>query len=170
MIYAGIGTRTISPKTYDMLVELGEALAKRKWLLRSGGADGCDSAFEEGCDKAEGDKQIFLPWKGFNGNASKLCVPSPDAFEMAQRYHPAWGALTQGGQKLHARNCHQVMGDDLQTPAHLVICFTEGAQETGGTAQALRIARDLSIPIVNLGAKETRPLSELLNMIDKVGA
>ena len=169
-IYSGIGTRQITAKTHLCLQDIGEALAKRHWLLRSGGASGCDQAFEAGCDKGKGKKEIFLPWKNFEGNPSKLFTPSPDAFELAARIHPAWGILTQGGQKLHARNCHQVLGADLVTPVHIVICFTPGGAETGGTSQAIRLARENSIPVLNLGTKETWTVEEVLAMLEKVGA
>jgi len=33
------------------------------YTLRSGGANGADTAFEEGCCR----KELYLPWPGFNG-------------------------------------------------------------------------------------------------------
>jgi hypothetical protein len=51
---------------------------------------------------------------------------------------------------LMARNTHQVLGRDCRTPSLVVVCWTRGAREVGGTAQAMRIARYYEVPIVNL--------------------
>ena len=168
MIYCGIGTRSITDKTSKMLIEIAEIMATRKHILRSGGADGCDAAFERGCDNAKGEKVIFLPWKQFNGNESKIFTPADEAYEIAARYHPAWHVLTTGGRKLHARNVHQVLGIDLETPAHLILCWTPNASATGGTGEAIRIATDYQIPIIDLGKKEVWNIRDVLDMIDKI--
>ncbi len=44
----------------------------------------------------------------------------------------------------------QVLGSDLETPVSFVVCWTIGGKISGGTGQALRIAKDLGIPIFNL--------------------
>lgn len=149
--YAGIGSRRTPKEILDLMVQIGEWLARKGYTLRSGGADGADSAFERGCDKAKGAKEIFLPWRGFNNNPSPLYTIDPVAMNMAAGYHPAWGRCSPGAQKLHARNVHQVLGKTLKSPVKFIVCWTDG---TGGTEQALRIARHLGIKIVNLYEKE----------------
>lgn len=166
IIYCGVGSRETVLRIQVLMRSIGETLARRGWLLRSGAADGADSAFEEGCDIAKGAKEIWLPWPKFNGHDSKL-LPSPEAFELAARYHPAWSKLTEGGRKLQARNSHQVLGADLETPAHIIVYYTPKGLSTGGTGQSIRIARDLSIPVVDLGVKEDWKLEEALNIITK---
>jgi hypothetical protein len=52
------------------------------------------------------------------------------------------------------RNSFQVLGPDLQSPVSFVVCWTTGGKISGGTGQALRIAKDLSIPIFNLYDKD----------------
>ena len=74
-----------------------------------------------------------------------------EAFEIAKKYHPSWTSCTHGAKKLHARNVCQILGQDLKTPSDLVICWTPGGQLKGGTATALRIAKDYGIKIENLG-------------------
>ena len=54
-----------------------------------------------------------------------------------------------------ARNCHQVLGQDLKTPVDFIVCWTKDGGESGGTGQALRIARDLNIPVYNLYFEDT---------------
>jgi hypothetical protein len=85
-----------------------------------------------------------------------LSEPTPAAYELAARFHPAWSRLTRGVRALHARNCHQVLGADLASPARFVLCWTpDGSldgrgRNVGGTGQALRIAHHHGIAIFNL--------------------
>lgn len=145
--YTGIGSREVYGHVIHMAIMIAEELAKFGFILRSGGAEGMDTAFENGCDRVGGKKEIYLPWKGFNNNGSHLYTPSPLAHEYASAFHPNWSNLSIGAKKLHARNSHQVLGFDLETPSRFIICYSEG---TGGTEQALRIARELGISIINL--------------------
>jgi hypothetical protein len=75
---------------------------------------------------------------------------------MASRFHPAWASLRAGVRPLHARNCHQVLGADLTSPARFVLCWTpDGSldgrgRRVGGTGQALRIAHHYGVPVFNL--------------------
>jgi hypothetical protein len=123
-------------------------LAERGYILRSGGAEGADAAFEKGAGKA---KEIFLPWRAFNQNDSQLYEPSQRATELAERYHPAWLSLSEAVRKLMARNTHQILGQDCNTPVDFVVCYTKAGTGKGGTGQALRIAEDYQIPVIDLG-------------------
>ena len=69
--YTGIGSRNIPDTYFNLIVVIAEYMAKQGYILRSGGADGSDTAFEIGCDKVNGKKEIYLPWKSFNKNKSK---------------------------------------------------------------------------------------------------
>lgn len=146
MIYTGIGSRETPTELKNDIKTIVEHLNKKGYTLRSGGAPGADSFFEEHAEK----KEIYLPWRGFNGNTSLLFNPTPEAFEMAQKYHPNWGRLSYGAKKLMARNCHQVLGLDLKSPTDFIVCWTKDGKATGGTGQALRMAEDLKIPVYNL--------------------
>ena len=145
--YSGIGSRKTPEDILMKFDRIGKILANKGFTLRSGGADGADSAFEVGCDKANGKKEIFLPWKGFNGNTSLLFDPPEEAFVMTGKIHPGWHHLKQGARRLHARNCQQVLGINLDNPVQFVICYTK--LDGGGTLQALRIAQQKKIPIYN---------------------
>jgi hypothetical protein len=153
MIYAGIGSRNSPPDILAEMTRIGKLMAEKGWLLRSGSSIGCDVFFEQGCDSANGLKEIYLPWKRFN-NSTSLLIPSPEAFVLAATIHPAWNNLTQGGKKLHARNCCQVLGLDLESPAQLIICWTKDGKEVGGSATALKLARQHNIRIINLAIEK----------------
>ncbi len=149
--YTGIGSRETPDLILGQIFLIATALAYKGYILRSGGASGADSAFEKGCNFQNGKKNIYLPWKGFNSNNSDLYNVSPEALELAATIHPAWNRLSQGAQKLHARNCYQVLGLDLKTPSRVLICWTKNGEEIGGTATAIKLAKKHNIPVYNLG-------------------
>jgi len=153
-IYAGIGSRETPREICDLMVRIGERLASRNWLLRSGGADGADLAFETGSQLVPGARsQIFLPWPGFNKSRSPLSHPATDDMNsVAALFHPSWNYMNRSAQQLHARNVAQILDRDLNTPADAVLCWTRDGEPVGGTAQAIRIAEACGIPIINLGA------------------
>lgn len=153
MRYAGIGSRKTPEEILAKMTNLGYHLAKHGFTLLSGGAAGADTAFEQGCDQAAGMKEIFIPWKGFQGRTSGIIDTSPRAMQIARTFHPAWSALTEGAKKLMARNSHQVLGMDLQSPVDFVVCWTpedHNGVPQGGTSQAIRIAVANGIPVFNL--------------------
>lgn len=151
MYYAGIGSRKTPEFVLGLMSQMASHLANKGYTLRSGGADGADLAFELGCDRARGQKEIYLPWKGFNDSNSELVVSSQKAFELAEKYHPYWHNLKQGGRKLQARNVHQILGLNFDEPVDFVICYTEKGKRSGGTGQALRIAEAKNINIFDCG-------------------
>jgi hypothetical protein len=152
--YAGIGSRETPDNILQKMNKIAIYLARGGWTLRSGGANGADLAFESGCDVVNGGKEIFLPWPNFNGSTSTLCSPTKDAFIKAATMHPVWEKLSYGARKLHARNIHQILGLKLNDPANLVICWTKDGKEVGGTATAIKIAKEYNIKIVNLALEE----------------
>lgn len=154
MTYAGIGSRKAPPGQLERMTRAAKRLAAMGYALRSGGAEGADLAFEAG---AGGKKEIYLPWKGFNGSASSFVAPTRDAIGVAAAVHPAWSRLSPAVQKLQARNSHQILGEDLRTPCDFVICWTpDGAESegertstTGGTGQAIALASRWGVPVFN---------------------
>ena len=148
--YAGIGSRSTPANVLSEMAAWGWYLEGMGYILRSGGAAGADTAFELNVPPAH--KDIYLPWKGFNGHTSSLYPPSPEAMEVAAEFHPNWAACSRVARLFHARNSHQILGQDLCDPVKFVICWTQGGLVAGGTGQALRIASAYSIPIINLGA------------------
>ncbi len=142
LYYTGIGSRDTPEKYLAFMNMFGFFAAKLGWVLRSGAAPGADQAFEKGCDRAGGDKEIYLPWKNFDNNNSVLCYPehNKETENIAKRFHPAWSNLTQGVKKLMMRNSYQVLGQTLAEPSSFVVCYTN--PNKGGTTQALRIAKE----------------------------
>jgi len=148
--YTGVGARQTSVKYLAFMTQIAKYFAERGYTLRSGGANGADLAFEEGCDLSQGKKEIYLPWKGFNKNTSNLYDLSnkDEASLIAEKYHPQWDFLSNPNKNIHIRNTYQVLGLDLNTPSKFLICYTDSTG--GGTMQSIRIARAYDIPIFNL--------------------
>lgn len=153
MVYAGVGSRNTPQLWLTVFEEVAELLSKDYGaVLRSGAADGADYHFEKGCNNVYGKKEIYLPWKGFNGSQSDLIVENPDAFEIARKFTPYWDGISQGAKKLKARNVHQILGNNLHSPADFIVCWTENGAIKGGTGLALQMANYYDITVVNAGS------------------
>lgn len=161
--YAGIGSRETPAVILYLMTLLARKLEKSGYVLRSGGAGGADSAFEAGVTSPDM-KEIYLPWPGFEGRNSKFQSPTTFAMTMAAKFHPKWEACKQGARKLHARNCHQILGFTLTVPVEFVMCWTRDGKDTGGTGQAMRIAMANDINIRNLKLK-----ADLIMALDWLG-
>lgn len=155
--YTGVGSRTTPPEILTLMGYLAKQLAARKYIVRTGGADGADTAFAEAVPNTR--VHLFLPYKGFNKlYRAHLAHPSLEAYTMASQAHPVWGRLTPGAKALHARNCHQVLGRSLESPSDFLVCWTpdgcetedERSTTTGGTGTAIVIANRHGIPVFNL--------------------
>ena len=151
--YSGIGSRKTPEDICSLMTKIAKYLYKEDYILRSGGAEGADTAFELGAgDK----KEIFLPWKGFNNSKNKFIEIPKKAYEIASEFHPVWNTLKDYVKALHARNSLQVLGKDLNTLSDFIICWTKNGSMIGGTAQALRIAKAYDIPIFNLAIEKDK--------------
>lgn len=179
--FAGIGTREekLPEESERMLVDVSAALCEAGWGLRSGAATGSDAACERGCDRVGGAKQIFLPFKGFNGHKSPLYSYTEAHEELVRRFHPApdkliffdkrRGRTNDFGWKAMIRNGSQVLGHDLDDPSKAILCYTPKGAVTGGTGQALRIAMapEYNIPVHNLGHPQYagQPLNVIVDRV-----
>ena len=164
LIYTGVGSRETPPDVMVIMRALAAALARAGWKLRSGGAPGADTGFEDGARDAGGAMEIYLGWKGFNGNTSPLFKSRPEAAEIAQTAHPAWDRLSDAAKKLHSRNVFQVLGFGLDKPARMTLCWTPDGCEsektrrrtTGGTATAIVLSERYKVPVFNLKNEDSR--------------
>lgn len=151
-IFAGIGAEDTPDDICKEMTRFATMMAKKGWILRSGGAPGADTAFEKGYEEYPGLKEIYLPWKGFNKNPSPLHTVSQQAINIAAKHHPAWNNVIkkEASVKLLGRDSYQILGLDLNSPCDLVVCWTKDGKKVGGTAQAMRIAEAWNIKIMNL--------------------
>jgi hypothetical protein len=149
--YTGIGSRDCPLEVQQQMYAIANRLAAAGYTLRSGGAQGADTAFETGCIEANGSKEIFLPWSKFEGNESTLCNSSKDAYRIAGEFVEFQGRkfsiYKRGTRALMARNIHQLLGKDLKTPSEFVVCWYS---KTGGTSFTALVAECYKIPVYNL--------------------
>lgn len=170
MKYAGIGARKTPDDIQVLMFKIAEKLASKGYVLRSGGAEGADMAFQRGCEvwcdnnnvPYNQRQEIYLPWDNFNGltvNESEGITVDQHwlAMEIASEYHPTFDSLSETAKKLMSRNTSQVHGNSgSNEDVEFVICWTpDGAnkkttQTTGGTGQAIRLAVASGIPVINL--------------------
>jgi hypothetical protein len=136
------------------MTRIATKLRDAGFILRSGGAQGADSAFAAGAGKYA---EIWRP---------EHCTPLAE--EIAARYHPVWNRLTPYVKKLHGRNVFQVLGGNLATPSEFLVCWTpdgcvrHGARsiKTGGTGTAISIASAYGVIVNNLAVPEHRAVWE----------
>lgn len=166
--WTGVGSRETPIEVMDFMVEVAFKLAQDGWILRSGGADGADTAFEQGARRALMDKQpdIYIPWWGFNNCNEKTIFKCLKSFtlektilseKIASEIHPAWEKLSNGAKALHTRNVFQVMGDDLNDPSKFLICWAKMDKSNtpiGGTRTAWVLAKQYGVPCYNLYNEE----------------
>lgn len=168
--YAGIGARGSPDDILALMRRIAAALARLGWALRSGGAPGADTAFEEGARGASGRIGLYLPWRGFESRTRDVVLhqATERARLIVPSFHPTWRSLGRGARALHARNVHQVLGSTCDNPASFVVCWTpdgatcaaETSPRTGGTGTAVRIASAYCVAVYNLRRDDHRAMWE----------
>lgn len=161
--YTGVGSRGTPDDILSLMEDIAFKLSQDKWILRSGGAEGADTAFEIGALNSftEVVPEIYTPWLNFNNHdvtSKGVLFPNNwknwiQAMEIASKIHPAWDKLTRGPRALHTRNVYQVLGKDLKTPSKFLICWakpTKSGEVSGGTRTAVVLAQQNNIPVFNL--------------------
>lgn len=153
--YAGIGPRIMPADVRAVMTDIAKQLVPTGWCLRSGHAVGADLAFEQGAVN----KQIFLPWEGFNGANSNgtdtAVVPvTAKTVEIAASHHPGWDNCTDGAKRLLCRNVAIILGEALDDPVTCVITWLPEPKYQGGTRHALNIASTYGVPVFDLNQRE----------------
>jgi hypothetical protein len=164
--YAGIGSRKTPEHIQKLMTWIAMLLSHGGWVLRSGGADGSDTAFEKGADQ---DKiEIFLPRQGFNHNPSQLYKYKPIHHRLAMDTHPAWDGLDKGSKAMMIRNSAQIMGyEEGSIQTNFVLCWTQNGEAIGGTGQAIRLADRFKLPVLNLQKKDSARLKDPATFLEE---
>jgi hypothetical protein len=136
--YAGIGSRTAPEDALKYCTQLAEWLEKKGYILRTGGADGADKAFEAGV--SDPFKKVILRPKH----------STEEAESVASKIHPAWHACNEYARQLHGRNVQLILGENLDKPVDFVVAWTYDGIKSGGSRTGLVLAKQLKIPNFNL--------------------
>lgn len=163
--YSGVGSRETPEDIMSLMALLAAKLEASGYILRSGAADGADSAFEQGVVNPQ-NKEIYIAWDGFSGRYSREVgvhniqgAILHEAEEIAKNLHPAWDRLTQGAKKLHTRNVFQVLGAPLDEPSKFLVCWApvdKNGEPKGGTRTSWMLAKEYNIPCFNLNIEEDK--------------
>ena len=132
-----LGMDGIAQKAYSKAVDLG--LAK-------------ESQFEVYVADQYNIRRSTLPRKHLAIVRNKDLISETE--RIASEVHPAWDKCNEWARGMHSRNCHQILGYDLQSPVDAVICWTPDGAVVGGTATALKLSMKYNIPVFNLGVKD----------------
>jgi len=170
--YAGIGSRKAPGYALQMARDIAVTLAKRGYILRSGGAAGMDTAFEEGVSSQErGDlclMDIYLPWQFFRRD-SWIDGLHGKRYLTHDQLQWALDVLIHSGvcpdvrkfkdsiQLLFARNVSQILGvpqaDGTIHRSEFVVYWapiTTNGDCMGGTRIAVGVAKCFGVPTYNL--------------------
>lgn len=167
MVYTGIGARKTPEHIKKVMSDVSAYLYLHnpvKYTLRSGKAAGADEAFQLGVQstmmgtKDKSACEIYIPWKKFKSSERLWDCwdisdwPEDECMYVASQVHPAWNRCTSAAKRLHARNVCQILGKDLNTPSDFVLFWAEeiSGKVKGGTATAVNLARQNSIPTINM--------------------
>lgn len=138
---AAIGRREIDKDGIGFCYETGKTLATFGVLMRTGGAVGADTAFIQGYKAYGGNPKIF-----YKEDATEA------ALKMASKNHSAWNKCNDYSQRLLARNCQILFGQDLDDPVDFVVYWSKHPDE-GGTGFGVNLARKHGIQLINLAHK-----------------
>ena len=145
-----LGMDGIAQKAYSKAVDLG--LAK-------------ESQFEVYVADQYNIRRSTLPRRHLATVRNKDLISETES--IASEVHPAWDRCNEWARGMHSRNCHQILGYDLQSPVDAVICWTPDGAVVGGTATAIRIAMKYNIPVFNLGVSDKESvLNDIKNFLE----
>ena len=145
-----IGMDGIAQKAYSKAVDIG--LAK-------------ESQFEVYVADQYNIRRSTLPRKHLAIVRNKDLISETE--RIASEVHPAWDRCNEWARGMHSRNCHQILGYDLQSPVDAVICWTPDGKIQGGTATAIRISMKYDIPVFNLGVSDKKSvLNDIKNFLE----
>ena len=145
-----IGMDGIAQKAYSKAVDLG--LAK-------------ESQFEVYVADQYNIRRSTLPRRHLAIVRNKDLISETE--RIASEVHPAWDRCNEWARGMHSRNCHQILGYDLQSPVDAVICWTPDGKIVGGTATALKLSMKYDIPVFNLGVPDKESvLNDIKNFLE----
>lgn len=170
--WTGVGSRETPPDVLQLMTLIAKVLTDKGMVLRSGGADGADSAFYAGAKQSRAFYKnlpnIYISWNGMTtkGGVRLYHDPEEGLFD-AQRYpmwkdanilahdiRGSWQGLGGGGIAHHTRNIFQILGHNLDLPSKFVVFWAipvgKQGNVRGGTNTAVKFAKQNNINVHNL--------------------
>ncbi len=159
--FSGIGSRKTPPEICKILSKIGKKLQNVKnpksLILRSGGADGADKAFEKFVQSQN--KIIYTP-QNFNKKSENLDICISE-LESILDPNIKLKNIRPFVKLLLLRDINQVLGDPINgwQKSKFLICWTPtenyASREAGGSRYAIRCALKHNIKVYNLINNQT---------------
>lgn len=161
LVYSGVGARETPDNILRAMGLVSSELAKRNWHLRSGGARGADSAFEEKAGNNYTSYRVAdgFPYRGIPIVSFSDFSPTEDEIAFTKSHYKSYNYKSDYIKGLQIRNGRILRGlgpDYLHSK--FVVCWTEGGKDIGGTGVTIRMAHTLNIPVFNLDAGDTQKM------------
>lgn len=144
--YTGIGSRDVPPDIKPKMVHVARELEALDYWCRTGDAPGSDKVFRDATDNCD---VWCVHNRRHDPRAMVLRSDDCEAFDSVAKFHPVGEDLEDYVVAIHARNYRQVIGKG-EPNSECVVCWTWDGGESGGTAQAMRVAKHYGIPIFNI--------------------
>lgn len=177
MFYTGVGSRETPIDIYNLMIRFAALQDK---VLRSGGADGADSAFQFGCEQGTPGRkleipEIYHPWENFNHNKAGS-TPGMFDYTLEERQFAEYVLykvlpnlwVKPSVMSLFRRNVYQVTGLAINVEdtvcSDFLLCYTKDGctgrsnydrSTSGGTGVAILIADEFDVPVFNLQRPKT---------------
>lgn len=156
--YVGTGNRDAPEAVLKQMHALANDLTQFGYVLRSGGLDGPDLAFEAGSKETE----LHLPWKDFNQRKALSYFNSQENKVLARMFQPTFDGLKPAIQAFLCKNVRCIMGKDLKSPVRFIVLWSPDGAElskdivpaTGQCTHLIKIASAMKIPVFNLGKQD----------------
>lgn len=177
---ACVGSRSLTGEQETICEKLGAWIVSCSHELHTGAAVSADQSFARGANQVDPALvHLHLPWLSYERESIVLgnhvdIFPSLDQktqqvyLDYAKVHHPAWGRLSQGAQKLHARNGRIIFPNGYPgKPVDLVIAWPSKKIGGGGTGMGMRMAEAEGIPLVDLSKLQDQQ-RELHNLCERI--
>lgn len=151
--YTGIGSRKTPKEIQTQIEKIAQNLAKRKLILRSGGAIGADMAFEKGARKEKDISPVIYRPETFDSSSENYQICKEELISILDS-KLRFASLQPFTKRLFLRNINQVLGLPGEPKSKFLICWTPHENydqiDCGGSRIAIRIAKKYQIPVWNL--------------------
>lgn len=167
--YAALSNKNAPEEVVETMRRLVHKLNDEGYTLRTAGNEGPEESLEAQTEQ----KEVHIPWKGFNNRESRFNRNDNNAIEIVQAFHPTFASLKPAVQAIIARSAHVILGKDLRSPVRFLVCWSEDGLEnakdrsikSGYMGMPVAVANSLSIPVFNLkNADATTRLRNFLNL------
>jgi hypothetical protein len=145
--------------------DISSALSKLGWILRSGAEKGIDTAFEYGCDKVNGTKDIYLPYRNYNNNDSNNYYISLYSLNSVKQNFCKYSSLTYNEIRAKARNYQILLGQNLSKPSNIALVYNYDSDDDN-VKQLIEIAQVNVITVIDISKLYGEKIDKIIEAIN----